>query len=96
MLADNCTNANCSVNFFYLNNSCLSACPSTHYHPNSALRQCIACATGCLRCFGPSAGECTECDLVSGTTQYYLQLGNTTCLTACNPGEFPYNLTKKC
>ena len=93
--ADNCTNTNCSVNFYYLNNSCLSQCPSTYYYSDSSLRQCQPCATGCLRCFGPSASECTECDLVL-TTQYYLQIGLTTCLQVCNTGEYPSSLTKKC
>jgi proprotein convertase subtilisin/kexin type 5 len=57
--AENCTNTNCSVNFYFLNNSCLSLCPTNNYYADPALRQCLACASGCLKCFGPALTQCT-------------------------------------
>ena len=93
--ADHCTNTNCSVNFFFLNNSCLAACPPDHYYQDSSSRQCLSCASGCLKCFGPLLTQCSECDLV-GVDQYFMQIGLTECNTVCNPGEFPETANKSC
>lgn len=79
-----CTNLNCSQNYFYLNNSCLSTCPD-NYYPDLSLRQCIQCTPGCQTCFGLGLNSCTKCNMVSAT-QYYLQIGLTTCASGCNPG----------
>ena len=89
-----CTNLNCSQNYFYLNNSCLSTCPD-NYYPDLSLRQCIQCAAGCQSCFGPGLTSCTKCGLAS-TTQYYLQIGISTCAAGCNPGEYASSLSKTC
>ena len=86
--ADHCTNTNCSVNFLFLNNSCLSTCPTNYYYADTTARLCSSCASGCLKCFGSLTSQCTECDLAGGN-QYYLQRGTTTCNTVCNSGEYP-------
>ena len=93
--ADHCTNTNCSVNFYFLNNSCLATCPADFYYPDSSSRLCQTCASGCLKCFGPLLTQCSECDLVS-TTQYYLQVGKTECATSCPTGEFGEVANKSC
>lgn len=92
--SDTCTNANCSKNYFYLNNSCLAQCPD-NYYPDTALRQCIQCTPGCQTCFGSGLNSCTKCSNVT-TTQYYLQIGLSTCGTSCNLAEFKSTLTNKC
>ena len=71
ILADNCTSANCSINFFYLNNTCLSTCPN-QYYADASLRQCTLCTSGCALCFGAGLSSCTSCMAV-GATPYYLQ-----------------------
>ena len=93
--ADHCTNTNCSVNFFFLNNSCLATCPVDHYYQDSTSRQCLPCASGCLKCFGPALTQCSECDLVVAT-QYFMQIGLTQCATGCNPGEYAEPANKSC
>ena len=93
--AENCTNLNCSVNYFYLNNSCLAACPD-NYYTDSSLRQCLQCSPGCQTCFGPGLDACSKCSSLANGTQYFLQIGNTTCGPTCNSGEFPYGFTGKC
>ena len=92
--AENCTNLNCSINYYYLNNSCLSACPN-QYYADSTLRQCLICTSGCALCFGTGLTSCTKCNAPGGV-QYYKQIGITTCATGCNPGEYPSPLTKEC
>jgi proprotein convertase subtilisin/kexin type 5 len=82
--SDTCTNVNCSKNYFYLNNSCLAACPD-NYYADLSLRQCIQCTAGCQSCFASGLNSCTKCSLVS-TTQYYLQIGITSCGASCNVG----------
>ena len=80
--AENCTASTCAANYFYLNNNCLGACPN-HYYADSALRQCLACATGCSTCFAAGTSSCTVC-----STSYYLQTGQTSCAATCASGEF--------
>ena len=92
--AENCTNTNCSINFYFLNNSCLASCPDSYY-PDSSLRQCLPCASGCLLCYGAGLSACTNCSAPGGT-QYYKQTGIDTCASSCNPGEYGYTLTKQC
>ena len=84
--SETCTNVNCSQNYFYLNNSCLAACPD-NYYADTSLRRCIQCTAGCQSCFGSGLTSCTKCNMVS-TTQYYLQIGLNTCGSGCNPGEY--------
>lgn len=93
--AENCTNLSCSINYYYLNNSCLTLCPN-NYYSDSSLRQCLQCAAGCQKCFGSGLDACTKCSTLGNGTQYYLQIGNTTCGPICNLGEYPSSLTKKC
>jgi len=93
--AENCTNVNCSKNYYFLNNSCLSQCPD-NYFPNSTQRQCIQCTPGCQSCFGSGLDSCTLCGVLADTTQYYLQIGNNTCGPICNIGEYSDSVTKTC
>jgi proprotein convertase subtilisin/kexin type 5 len=78
------------MNYFYLNNECLVACPNNYYADRS-LRQCIACSTGCTTCFGTGATSCTVC-----SSTYFLQIGLTTCAQTCNAGEFANSLNNQC
>ena len=82
--AENCTNLNCSINYYFLNNSCLSQCPDQYYADFSA-RQCKLCTSGCALCTAAGLNSCSKCDAPGGV-QYYKQIGLTTCSTGCNPG----------
>lgn len=82
---ENCTNVNCSLNFFFLNNSCLRTCPD-NYYPNSTLRQCIQCDQGCQTCYASGLNACTRCNSLANGTQYYLQIGIDICSSSCMPG----------
>jgi len=92
--AENCTSSNCSANYYFLNNSCLSICPD-NYYPNPSIRQCSPCVAGCQTCFGGDLNSCTKCNSPNGT-QYYLQIGLTQCASYCNSGEFENSTTGKC
>ena len=96
VLADNCTSLNCSINYYYLNNTCLTTCPN-QYYPDSSLRQCILCTSGCALCFGSGLSSCTQCLTVGGTTDYFLQYAvPNTCGTGCNAGEYKDTTHLKC
>ena len=93
--ANNCTSSNCSINYYYLNNSCLTQCPN-QYFPNFSLRQCQLCAPGCALCFSSGVSSCTQC-MNSGGTDYFLQYAvENTCATTCNAGEFKDTAHLKC
>ena len=88
--AENCTSTTCPQNLFFLSNQCLSSCPDGYY-ADTALRQCKACATECLKCFGAGAAACTKC-----SASAYLQIGLTTCAATCNPGEYANSVNNEC
>ena len=91
--AYNCTSSNCSINYYYLNNSCLTICP-TDYYADPVTRHCLSCAVGCLNCFGPGSSQCTSCLTLGNGTTYYLQLFSTNCVVNCGVGE--YGLNNRC
>lgn len=41
-IAENCTSSNCSINYYFLNNSCLSSCPNGYYS-DATQRRCLGC-----------------------------------------------------
>lgn len=92
--AENCSTTSCPANFFYLNNSCLSACP-TGYYPDSS-RQCQICATGCSICFASGASSCTKCMTLTNNTAYYLKKDLNTCATTCDDGYYGNSTTNLC
>ncbi len=87
VVADNCTNTNCSLNYFYLNGSCLSQCPD-NYYANLTTRLCTQCTDGCQSCFSSGHNSCTKCKALINTTNYFLQTAATTCAATCLPGEY--------
>ena len=92
--SDTCTNVNCPINYFYLNNSCIFTCPG-NYYGNTTLRQCIQCTSGCQTCYAAGLSSCTKCNTVSNV-QYYLQIGQTVCSPNCPTGQYKYNISYEC
>ena len=92
-VADNCTTASCPVNLYYLNNSCLSQCPTGYYA--DASRLCQGCAVGCFSCFGAGSNKCSKCQTESGPTPYYLK-DVSTCTTVCDNGFYGNATTNLC
>lgn len=78
---DNCTS--CSLNYYSLDNTCLSQCPNTHF-PNASV--CEPCTNNCLTC--QSATTCTSC-----TSSHLLY--SATCVSSC-PGTSPFNVSNAC
>lgn len=93
--AENCTSSNCSANYFYLNNSCLTTCPD-NYYADVTQRQCIKCTAGCQSCFSSGLNSCTKCSPLANGTSYFLQINQTTCGPLCNPEEYQFILTLQC
>ena len=80
--ADNCTNNNCSINFYYLNGSCLYQCPD-NYFPDLSTRLCSQCTDGCQSCFASGLNSCIKCKALTNTTNYFLQTNGPTCGPNC-------------
>ena len=93
--AENCTSSTCAANFYFLNNSCLAACPD-NYYADVTLRQCLQCTAGCQSCFAAGLSSCTKCKALNNGTLYYLQTGITTCGPSCASGEDLNNVTLQC
>ena len=87
VVADNCTNTNCSLNYFYHNGACLSQCPD-NYYADLSTRLCSQCTEGCQSCFASGLSSCTKCKALSNATNYFLQTTGNTCGPTCSPGEY--------
>ena len=95
ILADNCTNTNCSINYFYLNGSCLSQC-SDNYFADRSTRLCTGCTDGCQSCFAIGLASCTKCKPLSNGVDYFLQTTGTTCGPNCLLGEYKDTMSLTC
>ena len=74
----------CTDSLFLLNNSCLSACPTSGYYTSGS--ECIACSDNCLSC--ESTVTCQVC------SDGYYQLDGA-CYTNC-PSNYPIVINKAC
>lgn len=72
----------------YLDGSvCQTNCPGSQYE-DIYTYTCAACATGCLTC-DKSASNCSSCQNTGGSTDYFKQPNENTCLEeSCPSGYF--------
>ena len=87
VLADNCTNTNCSLNYFYLSGDCRVQCPD-NYFGNPSTRLCSQCSDGCQSCFSSGLTSCTKCKALANSSNYFLQTSGTICGPSCPPGDY--------
>lgn len=79
----------CATNYYLLNGSCLTDCPSSYY-PISISQTCGNCLIGntghCLTCI--SLNECSSCQ-----SPYLFQPASKTCVDSCNANQVLINGT---
>ena len=95
--ATNCQSCNNITGVVYFNfnsTECLSKCYAGYYGQLTN-NTCIACATGCSLCFGPSQSNCTQCKNDSSTV-YYLVYPSTICATSCIDGQYGIPSLNQC
>lgn len=71
--------------------SCLTFCPLDGYWADSSSNKCVACASSCKRCTGPTNSMCTVCN-----NGYYLQPNSMTCDATCPQNYFPDSTSNTC
>ena len=76
---------------YLYNAACLNICPDGYYPAISssatASNLCLPCAGGCAKCTGSGLTNCQACSTV-GLSDYYLDIGGTTCGLTCPLGQY--------
>ena len=73
---------------YFESGHCVTTCLSGRYKDNDSW-SCFQCADGCLRCFGPSQEECTEC-------QDGFFLDGQKCMQNCPSHTLSDDMNRKC
>lgn len=78
-----------STSIYLYSGTCLTICPNGYYAliSTTSSNKCAPCASGCSICTGAALTNCQACTTV-GVSDYYLDIGGTTCALTCLTGQF--------